>query len=179
MSQPMEKIRELRERTSAGIMDCKDALEEAGGDIDKAIEILRTKGIAKAAKKAERKTSAGVVDAYIHPGEKLGVLIEVSVETDFVARNQEFRRFVRDLAMHIAATDPVAIDRESVPSEDIEREKRIYQEQVADSKKPPAIIEKIVDIPVAILKPHPDTVIDAANIIARRIERIGGGQFRI
>ena len=144
MSQPMEKVRELRERTSAGIMDCKGALEEAGGDIDRAIEILRTKGIAKAAKKAERKTSAGVVDSYIHPGEKLGVLIEIAVETDFVARNQEFRRFVRDLAMHIAATDPVAIDRESVPAEVIEREKRIYQEQVADSKKPPAIIEKIV-----------------------------------
>ncbi|MFO7675931.1 MAG: translation elongation factor Ts [bacterium] len=141
----MEKVRELRERTSAGIMDCKGALEEAAGDIDKAIEILRTRGIAKAAKKAERKTSAGVVDAYIHPGEKLGVLIEVAVETDFVARNQEFRRFVRDLAMHIAATDPVALDRANVPAEAVEREMRIYREQVAGSKKPANIVEKIVE----------------------------------
>ncbi|MFO7638642.1 MAG: translation elongation factor Ts [bacterium] len=141
----MEKVRELRERTSAGVMDCKGALEEAGGDIEKAIEILRTRGVAKAAKKAERKTSAGVVDSYIHPGEKLGVLVEVAVETDFVARNQEFRRFVRDLAMHIAATDPVAIDRTNIPAEVIEREKRIYREQVAETKKPANIVETIVE----------------------------------
>jgi elongation factor Ts len=140
----MEKVKELRQRTSAGVMDCKSALEECGGDIDKAIEILRAKGIAKAAKKAERATSAGLVDAYIHPGERLGVLVEVAVETDFVARNQEFRRFVRDLALHVAAADPVAIDRDGVPSEAIEREKRIYEEQVADSKKPANIAEKIV-----------------------------------
>lgn len=145
MSQPMEKVKELRERTSAGILDCKNALEETGGDIDKAIELLRTRGIAKAAKKAERKTSAGVVDAYIHPGEKLGVLVEIAVETDFVARNQEFRRFVRDLAMHIAATDPVAIDRENIPAEVVERERRIYREQVAETKKPANIVEKIVE----------------------------------
>jgi len=141
----MEKVRELRERTSAGVLDCKTALEECGGDIEKAIEVLRAKGIAKAAKKAERKTSAGIVDAYIHPGEKLGVLIEIAVETDFVARNQEFRRFVRDVAMHIAATDPVAIDRGNIPADVIEREKRIYREQVADSKKPANIVEKIVE----------------------------------
>ena len=144
MSQPMEKVKELRSRTSAGIMDCRNALDEAGGDIDKAIEILRKKGIAKAAKKAERSTNAGVVDAYIHPGERLGVLLEVAVETDFVARNQDFRRFVRDLSLHIAATDPVAIDRDGVPAETVEAEKRIYQEQVAESKKPPEIVEKIV-----------------------------------
>ena len=144
MSQPMEKVKELRQRTSAGIMDCKAALEEATGDIDKAIEILRTKGIAKAAKKAERATSAGLVDAYIHPGERLGVLLEVAVETDFVARNQDFRRFVRDISLHIAAADPVAIDRDGVPAEAIEREKRIAEEQVADSKKPANIVEKIV-----------------------------------
>lgn len=144
MSQPMEKVKELRERTAAGIMDCRNALEEANGDIEKAIEILRARGIAKAAKRAERKTSAGVIDSYIHPGEKLGVLIEVNVETDFVARNQEFRRFVRDLAMHIAATDPIAIDRDGIPAEVIEREKRIYEEQVAESKKPANIVEKIV-----------------------------------
>jgi len=144
VSQPMEKVKELRSRTSAGIMDCRNALDEAGGDIDKAIEILRKKGIAKAAKKAERSTNAGVVDAYIHPGERLGVLLEVAVETDFVARNQDFRRFVRDLSLHIAATDPVAIDRDGVPAETVEAEKGIYQEQVAESKKPPEIVEKIV-----------------------------------
>ena len=99
MSQPTEKVVDLRRRTGAGMMDCKNAIEEACGDVEKAIEILRTKGIAKAAKKAERPTANGVVESYIHPGERLGVLIEVDVETDFVARNQEFRRFVRDLAM--------------------------------------------------------------------------------
>ena len=106
MSQPTEKVVDLRRRTGAGMMDCKTAIEEAAGDVEKAIEILRTKGIAKAAKKAERPTAAGVVESYIHPGERLGVLIEVDCETDFVARNQEFRRFVRDLALHIAAADP-------------------------------------------------------------------------
>ena len=143
MSQPTEKVVDLRRRTGAGMMDCKNAIEEACGDTEKAIEILRTKGIAKAAKKAERPTANGVVESYIHPGERLGVLIEVDVETDFVARNQEFRRFVRDLAMHIAAADPVAIDRTGVPAEIVEREKRIYEEQVAQSGKPANIIEKI------------------------------------
>ncbi len=140
----MEKVKELRARTSAGVMDCKTALDEAKGDIEKAIEVLRKKGITKAAKKAERATSAGVVDAYIHPGERLGVLIEVDCETDFVARNQEFRRFVRDLAMHIAATDPVSVDRDGVSKETIEKEMAIYREQVAQTKKPANIIEKIV-----------------------------------
>lgn len=144
MSQPTEKVVELRRRTGAGMMDCKTAVEEATGDIEKAIEILRTKGIAKAAKKAERPTAAGVVESYIHPGERLGVLIEVDVETDFVARNQEFRRFVRDLALHIAAADPAAIDRTGVAADVVEREKRIYEEQVTQSGKPANIVEKIV-----------------------------------
>lgn len=144
MSQPMDKVVDLRRRTGAGVMDCKTALEEAEGDIDKAIDILRKRGIAKAAKKAERPTAAGVVDSYIHPGERLGVLIEVDTETDFVARNQEFRRFVRDLAMHIAACDPVAIDRSGVPDDVIERERRIYQEQAGQSGKPAPMVEKIV-----------------------------------
>ncbi|MEO0081605.1 MAG: translation elongation factor Ts [candidate division WOR-3 bacterium] len=144
MSQPLDRVKDLRQRTGAGVMDCKTALEQAGGDIDKAIEILRTKGIAKAAKRAERPTSAGVVDAYIHPGERLGVLIEVNVETDFVAHNQEFRRFVRDLALQIAAADPIAIDREGVPAEVIDREKRIYEEQALESGKPVKVVEKIV-----------------------------------
>ena len=144
MSQPTEKVVDLRRRTGAGMMDCKAAIEEACGDVEKAIEILRTKGIAKAAKKAERPTANGVVESYIHPGERLGVLIEVDVETDFVARNQEFRRFVRDLAMHIAAADPVAIDRNGVAADVVEREKRIYEEQVTQSGKPANIVEKIV-----------------------------------
>lgn len=144
MAQPMEKVVELRRRTGAGVMDCKTALEEAQGNIDQAIEILRKRGIAKAAKKAERPTAAGVVDAYIHPGERLGVLVEVDTETDFVARNQEFRRFVRDIAMHIAACDPIAIDRTQVPQEVIEREKRIYQEQATQTGKPAPVVEKIV-----------------------------------
>jgi elongation factor Ts len=134
----------LRRRTGAGMMDCKTALQDANGDIEKAIELLRTRGVAKAAKRAERPTAAGVVDAYIHPGERLGVLIEVDVETDFVARNQEFRRFVRDIAMHIAASDPLAIDRAGIAQDIIDREKRIYEEQVAQSGKPANIIEKIV-----------------------------------
>lgn len=144
MSQPTEKVVDLRRRTGAGMMDCKAAIEEACGDVEKAIELLRTKGIAKAAKKAERPTAAGVVESYIHPGERLGVLIEVDCETDFVARNQEFRRFVRDLAMHIAAADPVAIDRTGIAADVIDREKRIYEEQVAESGKPANIVEKIV-----------------------------------
>jgi len=139
-----ESVADLRRRTGAGVMDCKTALAEAGGDVEKAIEVLRKRGIAKAARKAERPTAAGVVDAYIHPGERLGVLLEVDVETDFVARNQEFRRFVRDLAMHIAAADPAAIDRTGVAPEVIEREKRIYEEQVTQSGKPANIVEKIV-----------------------------------
>jgi elongation factor Ts len=143
VSQPVDRVADLRRRTGAGIMDCKTALTEAGGDIDKAIEVLRKRGIAKAAKKAERPTAAGVIDAYIHPGERLGVLLEVDVETDFVARNQEFRRFVRDIAMHIAAADPMAIDRGGVPADVVEREKRIYEEQVAQTGKPASIIEKI------------------------------------
>ncbi len=144
MSQSTDKVVDLRRRTGAGVMDCKTALEETGGDIEKAIEVLRKRGIAKAARKAERPTAAGVVDAYIHPGERLGVLIEVDVETDFVARNQEFRRFVRDIAMHVAAADPMAIDRAGVPQDVVDREKRIYEEQVAQSGKPSNIIEKIV-----------------------------------
>ncbi len=144
MSESTERVVELRRRTGAGIMDCKTALAEADGDIEKAIEILRKRGVAKAAKKAERPTAAGVVEAYIHPGERLGVLLEVDVETDFVARNQDFRRFVRDIAMHIAACDPLAIDRNGIPPEAVEREKRIYEEQIAQSGKPANVITKIV-----------------------------------
>jgi len=144
VSQATDRVVDLRRRTGAGIMDCKTALEETGGDVEKAIEVLRKRGIARAARKAERPTAAGVVDAYIHPGERLGVLIEIDVETDFVARNQEFRRFVRDIAMHVAAADPMAIERAGVAQDVIDREKRIYEEQVVQSGKPANIVEKIV-----------------------------------
>jgi elongation factor Ts len=145
MSYTMEQVKELRERTGAGVLDCKSALEATGGDTNKAVDFLRKKGIAQAEKKLERKMAAGVVDAYIHPGERLGVLIEVDCETDFVARNQEFRQFVHDVAMQIAAYDPLAICREEVSAEVVTREKEIYQGQLADSNKPPAVQEKIIN----------------------------------
>jgi elongation factor Ts len=140
----MEKVRELRERTGAGIVDCKNALEEAQGDLEQAIDILRKKGVALAAKKVGRITKEGVVDAYIHPGDRLGVLVEVNCETDFVARNQEFRRFVRDIALHIAASEPMVVSREELLSDVIEREKEIYRSMVQDMKKPKEVVEKIV-----------------------------------
>ncbi len=141
----LEKIRELRARTGAGVVDCKNALIEAEGDLDKAVDTLRKKGLALAAKKVGRITKEGIVDAYIHPGDRLGVLIEVNCETDFVARTQEFKRFVRDIALQIAASEPIAVSREDLASDVIEREKEIYRSMVKDSKKPPEIIEKIVD----------------------------------
>ncbi|MBN2621693.1 translation elongation factor Ts [candidate division WOR-3 bacterium] len=141
----LEKVRELRARTNAGIVDCKNALKEADGDIDKAVDILRTKGLALAAKKVGRIAKEGIVDAYIHPGDRLGVLVEVNCETDFVARTQEFKRFVRDISLQIAASEPIAVSREELPSDIIEREKEIYTSMVKDLKKPPEIIEKIVD----------------------------------
>ena len=140
----LEKVRELRERTGAGIVDCKNALVEVDGDIDKAVDVLRKKGLALAAKKVGRITKEGIIDAYIHPGDRLGVLVEVNCETDFVARTQEFRRFVRDIALHIAASEPMVVSREELPSEVIEREKEIYRSMVQDIKKPPEIVEKIV-----------------------------------
>jgi elongation factor Ts len=137
-------VKELREKTGAGMMDCKNALKEANGDMDKAVEILRKKGIAKAEKKASREAKDGLIHAYIHPGGKLGVLVEVNCETDFVARNEDFQQFVHNLSMHIAASNPIAVDRENVPSIVVEREKRLFQEQARESGKPENIIEKIV-----------------------------------
>ncbi|MEO0216224.1 MAG: translation elongation factor Ts [candidate division WOR-3 bacterium] len=141
----MEKIRELRERTGAGIVDCKDALAQTNGDIEKAIDLLRKKGLALAAKRSGRITKEGIIDAYIHPGDRLGVLVEVNCETDFVARNQEFRRFVRDIALQIAASEPLVVNREELPQDVVEREKEIYRSQIQDLKKPPQIIEKIIE----------------------------------
>jgi elongation factor Ts len=140
-----EKLRELRARTGAGIVDCQKALTEAEGDIEKAVETLRKKGLALAAKKVGRITKEGIIDAYIHPGDRLGVLVEVNCETDFVARNTEFRRFVRDIALQIAASEPMVVVREELSADIIEREKEIYRSMVQDMKKKPEIVEKIVN----------------------------------
>ena len=145
MSISAAQVKELRERTGAGMMDCKKALTEASGDMDKAIEYLRTKGIAKAAKKADRETKQGLVEAYIHPGGGVGVLVEVQCETDFVARTDEFKSFVRDVAMHIAASNPLALDAEDLDMSTLEKEKAIYLAQAKEEGKPDNIAEKIVE----------------------------------
>lgn len=138
------QVRELRERTGAGMLDCKKALAEAGGNMEKAIQLLREKGLATAQKKAGRVASQGLVGSYIHAGGKIGVLIEVNCETDFVARTTEFQELVRDLAMQVAAANPRWVRREEVPAEVIEAERGIYRAQVAGSGKPEAVVEKIV-----------------------------------
>jgi elongation factor Ts len=138
-------IKDLRDKTAVGIMDCKEALTECEGDIQKAIEYLRKKGIATAKKRGGRTTSQGQVQSYIHGGGKIGVLIEVNCETDFTGKTEDFTHFVRDLAMQIAATNPVAIDRERVPEETIQNEKEIYTSQARETGKPEKVIEKIVE----------------------------------
>ncbi|HHI97048.1 MAG TPA: translation elongation factor Ts [Thermodesulfatator atlanticus] len=140
----LDLIKKLREKTAAGFMDCKKALEEAGGDLEKAVDILRQKGLAVAAKRAGKATKEGVVAAYIHATKKLGAMVEVNCETDFVARTEEFQKFAYDLAMHIAATNPVCVAREDMPEEIINREKEIYIAQARESGKPENVIEKIV-----------------------------------
>jgi elongation factor Ts len=136
-------VKQLREKTNAGMMDCKKALVEAGGDLEKAEDILRKKGIASASKKASRSVKEGVVASYIHLQGKVGVLVEVNCETDFVAKNDIFREFVKDLTLHIAAAHPVYVVRDEVPEAVIEREREIYREQVKG--KPANVVEKIVD----------------------------------
>jgi elongation factor Ts len=138
-------IKDLREKTGVGIMDCKRALKECEGDIEQAIDYLRKKGIATAKKRQGRSTSEGQVQSYIHAGGKIGVLVEVNCETDFSAKTADFTEFVRNIAIHIAATNPVAIDREGIPSEILEREKAIYLSQAKESGKPEKVIEKIVE----------------------------------
>ena len=140
-----QMVKQLRERTGAPMMDCKAALHEAGGDIEKAVDVLRKKGLAAAAKKAGRVTAEGTVASYIHAGGKIGVLVEVNCETDFVARTEPFLELVRDIALHIAAAEPRFVGREEVTAEDLERERAIYREQALASGKPPAVVEKIVE----------------------------------
>jgi elongation factor Ts len=140
-----EMVKDLRQRTGAGIIDCKTALHEAKGDVEGAIEYLRRKGLATAAKKAGRIATDGLVSSYIHAGGKMGVLVEVNCETDFVARTEDFQGFVKNIAMHVAAANPQYIRREDVPAEVIEKEKRIYRDQALDSGKPEKVIDKIVE----------------------------------
>jgi elongation factor Ts len=139
-----QMVRELRERTGAGMMDCKSALTETSGNIESAIDVLRTRGVAQAAKKAGRTTGEGVVGSYIHAGGKVGVLVEINCETDFVARTEDFQSLVRDVAMHIAAASPRFVRREEVTPELLEREKAIYQEQALASGKPANVVDRIV-----------------------------------
>ena len=145
MAASAEMVKELRERTGAGVMDCKAALEASKGDLQGAVEHLRKKGLADAAKKAHRDARDGVVASYIHSGNKIGVLVEVNCETDFVARTPDFQQLVKDVAMQVAAANPTYVSREDVPGEVLEKEREIYREQMADQKKPPQVIDKIIE----------------------------------
>jgi elongation factor Ts len=188
-------VKQLREKTNAGMMDCKKALVEAGGDLEKAEDILRKKGIASASKKASRSVKEGVVASYIHLQGKVGVLVEVNCETDFVAKNDIFREFVKDLTLHIAAAHPVYVVRDEVPEAVIEREREIYREQVKG--KPANVVEKIVDgkldkfygsvclLDQAFIKDPDKTIKDLVaskiaelgeNIVVRRFARFAVGE---
>jgi elongation factor Ts len=138
-------VKELRERTGAGMMECKRALEEANGEMETAIDILRAKGAAKAAKRADRETREGAIGSYIHMGGKIGVLVELNCETDFVARTEDFRGLVKDIAMHIAAANPLAVAPEDIPAEIVERERAVFVEQVKNEGKPERIWDKIIE----------------------------------
>ena len=137
-------VKDLRERTGAGMMDCKKALEESAGDIEKAIEFLRIRGLSKAAKKAGRETSEGLVVSYIHPGNRIGVLLEVNCETDFVARTDDFQNLVKNLAMHIAAAAPLGVTRDDISGDLIAKEKEVFKAQALEEGKPAAVVDKIV-----------------------------------
>lgn len=143
MKVDVELVKHIREKTSSSVIECKKALEEAKGDVDKALEILKKRGLLISQKKVNRETKEGLVGAYIHTNGKIGVLIEVNTESDFVARNEEFKELVKSLTLQITAFDPKWIDRESVPADILDKEREIYREQFKD--KPPAVIEKIVE----------------------------------
>ena len=140
-----DMVKQLRERTGAGMMDCKKALTEKDGDVDKAIEFLREKGLAAAAKKSGRIAAEGLVESYIHGGGRIGVLVEVNIETDFAAKNEEFKTLVKDIAMQIAAARPEYVSREEVPTETLDKEKEILRAQALNEGKPEKIIEKMVE----------------------------------
>jgi elongation factor Ts len=145
MASSAEQVKKLRDRTGAGVMDCKAALEASQGDVQGAVEHLRKKGLADAAKKAHREAKDGVVASYIHPGSKIGVLVEINCETDFVARTDDFQQLVKDVAMQVAAANPSFVSREEVPGAVVEKEREIYRQQMADQKKPPQVIDKIIE----------------------------------
>jgi elongation factor Ts len=138
-------VRDLREKTGAGMMDCKKALAESGGNFEKAVDYLRQKGLATAAKRAGRVASEGRIGSYIHAGGKIGVMVEVNCETDFVAKTDDFQNFAKDLAMQVAASNPLYVRREDVPAEALEKEREIYRVQAREAGKPEKVIEKIVD----------------------------------
>jgi elongation factor Ts len=175
-------VKQLREKTGAGMMDCKHALSEVKGDIEKAIEILRKKGLATAQKRAGRSLSEGIIQSYIHMTGKLGVLVEVNCETDFVAKNDDFQEFTKNLAMHIAATNPLGITPEDISQEIIDKEKEIYRAQALDMGKPENVIDKIVEGKLnkfyqeSCLLNQPyvrDTDISIADLLNQMIAKIG------
>ena len=175
-------VKELREKTGAGMMDCKKALSEVNGDIDKAVEFLRKKGLATAQKRAGRALNEGIIQSYIHMTGKLGVLVEVNCETDFVAKNEDFQEFAKNIAMHIAASNPLGITAEDVPEDLIEKEKEIYRAQALEMGKPENVIDKIVEGKLkkfyeeSCLLNQPyvrDTDISVADLLAELIAKIG------
>ena len=145
MASSTELVRELRDRTGAGVMDCKAAIEASQGDLQKAVEFLRKKGLADAAQKAQREAGEGIVGSYVHPGGRIGVLVEVDCETDFVARTAEFQQLAKDLAMQVAAANPAYVSREEIAGDVLEKEREIYRQQMVDQKKPPSVLDKIVE----------------------------------
>jgi elongation factor Ts len=145
MASAAELVKTLRDQTGAGVMDCKSALEASRGDLSAAVEFLRKKGLADAAKKQHRDAREGVVGSYIHAGSKIGVLVEVDCETDFVARTDQFQQLVKDIAMQVAAANPAYVAREEIPATVLEKEREIYRTQMADQKKPAAVLDKIVE----------------------------------
>jgi len=182
MAGASQLVKELREKTGAGILDCQKALQETGDDIEKAVDYLRQKGLAAAQKKLGRETNQGLVHAYIHMGGKIGVLIEVNCETDFVARNEEFKAFVNDLALQVAAARPSYVKREDIPKEIVDKERAIYEGQAKEMGKPPAAWPKIVEGKVekfyqesclmeqAFIK---DPAVMVKDLIAQKISKIG------
>jgi elongation factor Ts len=182
MASLSDLVKELREKTGAGILDCQKALAETDNNIEKAVDYLRQKGLAAAQKKAGRETNQGLVHAYIHAGGKIGVLIEVNCETDFVARNEEFKAFVNDLALQVAASSPAYVRREDIPADTISKEKSIYEAQAKEMGKPPAAWPKIVDgkldkyyqenclLEQAFIK---DPSVTVKDLLAQKIAKIG------
>jgi elongation factor Ts len=145
MSISAKQVKELKDKTGIGLMECKKALKETEGDLEQAIDVLRKRGLAKAEKKSGRDVKEGRIHSYIHPGGKIGVLVEINCETDFVAKNEKFKEFAKNIAMHIAASDPIAVDREDMDPKLVEKEKEIFTEQAKSENKPEKIIPRIVE----------------------------------